>query len=543
MSKKNEDAETKEKTRKPPRKPKGNTDIRNYFKNKTPTAKPTPDELQDILEESMKLLNSSMNSLSIANALNSNEPFCIKDLDMSSIIIEDTDRVKRDANVDNVNDMSIDISSHQLQESGNFLKTKASDRFTIPHALQENILDDSMGLTHFASQRRKSLENTSIHLENDDDILNFSFNTACKIMSQKETVNKEEKSNVHEYQNEGESIKDNINSNHFTVEENMSEKIENDAFGYNVGKNNYSAATEESTSIILITEDKYVQSINNVVGSLETLDQNMSNVRLNDSPFLRDRMNISADFDVSSKGKFDNLKDMRNNRDFIQTEIDSTNEITDVSERISNNPTLAFNREIKRLSPVLNKDFAYPVEDVSLVEYESQHPEKTHSAKFVAGISQGTSSPRNTQCSYANFSRTNPWTSSPLVGHNPAHVSTNSHPTNVLNVNQQRVKKEENPTTSRVNLDHRFSMKSRNFGVRSPLVESVQRNSDETSTSLNRVQGGCRESSRVTNKILHSEIRKSIDRIEEDISFEEDDFEFDDDEDLSGIIENIVKQR
>ncbi|KAI5735250.1 hypothetical protein M8J77_016237 [Diaphorina citri] len=208
---------TKKRADKSKKENKGAVDIRTYFLTKsTETA---PDGIEDI-DESINLLNTSLNSLSInTNRINSlsnryKEASDIEHLDkeaidikhdMSSIIIEDTDthRMKRDVlDISNIiGDVSMNgsLSNRIAGKSDNLWET--SDYRNVDNVVGDTSMNESLPIDKATARKldrvlqetreyRKEDEISkgedkaeSVHLIDDHDILNYSFNTACKIMS------------------------------------------------------------------------------------------------------------------------------------------------------------------------------------------------------------------------------------------------------------------------------------------------------------------------------------------------------------------------
>ncbi|KAL1456335.1 hypothetical protein WDU94_001074 [Cyamophila willieti] len=219
-----------------------NVDIRRYFKTNSVETQPLANVSGELFDDSMNLLNTSMNSLAIRtekvknnrernnkDKVKSDKDCGIKDIDMNSDVIQNTGRIRR--NIQTSFNDNLDFSINK-QPTNDCVSSDMAERRQIQQSKHEDL----------GTQNKKCQDDIdgNIHLNDVDDILDFSFETACRIVSQK---NKElglnQSINIRDDMDYGEDIQnrpkdinfdkiDDINENEaiFEISESDIEKID-----------------------------------------------------------------------------------------------------------------------------------------------------------------------------------------------------------------------------------------------------------------------------------------------------------------------------
>lgn len=353
-------------------------DIRQYFNSKLNT-KDLPDT-KDQFDESLNVLNTSMNSLSITkrrqtentdNGMKNNGRSFIKNLDMSSIIIEEIDnpnRRKRDDLLSN-NDLVLEASMN--------------------NSLCGKITSDALdSLKSDDIDRRHEEKYETVHLIEDDDILNYSFNTACQIMSKDPATRTDQTRLVSDVTRKSVEIKIKEHSVlNFTDENIESSDINMSVNTFSVVKNseNDCKMTER-----LISENK--EEINN------------------DHP---GRSN-NSDFHMSVNASYNSML------------TDSMLKTCEKLDKSSNELYESFQTQLK--SHNTSRNFGLQEQSMSFIEDEQINTDRYQNCDVPASYSANTEgSQMDSLTSHKIFSQkgSTSWnTSSPLLRYKPSQVST-----------------------------------------------------------------------------------------------------------------------
>lgn len=401
----------------------GSADIRQYFKSKLKEKLHLP-ESKELFEDSLSVLHTSMHSLSISKAEHNDEERStnnkrsfITDLEMSSIIVE---------NIENLNGRPRDKVGRELSNNDSVLDYSMAD---ISHGQITSDNVDHRNLIRIDGQSEEKFE--SVHLIEDGDIFNYSFNTACRIVKNPESTKTDQIQLVSDVTRKSVEIKIDDHSVLNFTDENIN-------------------SSDINKSMNLYEVEKY--------------SENNKNCKTRENPLSQKKEDINklnnSDFHMSV------------NTSYINTDLSRASEILYTSQNyksndVENNPEVlyeSFQSQLKSLSTSATNG-RLEVESMSFVEDQQISMDMSHKCDVTESPSYS-SKTKISQISsvtskiFPQRSSTLWNTSSPLVKYKPTQVSTpelKAHRNNTNEVRSQAVAL-NSPTNTRVNSSFSFDM-------------------------------------------------------------------------------------